>query len=94
MRKGRVYNSTKNSDIIYIYKYIKFYLSSDFNYERMSKVQNYIDLEIQKLKNRYDQNMPDILIEHLENYLAMYYYKKIEQRGHRIEFLYLIERKQ
>lgn len=87
MRFGRVYKSTEESNIIYIYKNIKFYISSDYNKERMKKIKIYVEDEKQKIKNKYSQEMPEDFEKMLENYLAIYYYKNIEKRGYKYEIL-------
>lgn len=85
MRVGRVYKNVNESNIIYIYHNIKFYISSDFNYERMRKLNEYVENELQKIKNKYGQEMLQDIKFSIEEYLAICYYLKIEKRGKKYE---------
>lgn len=81
-RKG-IYIRTEDSvEYYYVYKGYKVYFSSEFNLERFkNNIQDYIYEHNQRVINRYGMEIE------LDDYLFFSYYKQLEKRGYKIEFL-------
>lgn len=74
------FTDINESDIFAIYGELKFYFTS--NYIKKKFIENidyYVNLEELKVINKYQ-----ISIE-LKEYLSIWYYKKIQKKGYRIE---------
>lgn len=81
MRVGKVYKNIEDSDYVFNFQRFTFYFSSKFYIDKFKKeLDNYIDIEKNKLFKRHD-----IILESSE-YLALSLYKKIEKRGFRVYF--------
>lgn len=76
-----VYLDIDESDIYLIFgNNLKFYFSSKFNINRFrEKVGNYIDVELSKIKNKYQITDIDLKL-----FFAIVFYTKIEKRGFKI----------
>lgn len=66
-----------------------FYFSSELHLQKFTtRIKEYVTMEIAKFQIRYNVQV-DIVSVHLENHLEIYFaialYKKIENRGFRIE---------
>lgn len=81
MRVGKVYKNIEDSDYRFDFQRFTFYFSSKFYIEKFkNELDNYIDIEKNRLIKRYD-----LMLESSE-YLALSLYKKIEKRGFRVYF--------
>lgn len=76
----KIFYNINESDIFVEYLGLKFYFSSEFNYNRfLSNVLNYIENE--KMKNNIKYKVEG----NFDRFYAISFYKKIEKRGFRIE---------
>lgn len=76
------FTDINESDIIAIYGDYIFYFTSNFNKSKfVENVEHYVELEEIKIKAKYN-----IDIE-MKNYFSIWYYKKVQKRGTRIEYL-------
>lgn len=81
MRLGKVYYDLNESCYEVIYKRFKFVFSSKFYIEKFKKeLYNYINIEQNKIDNRYNLRLES------SEYLALSLYKKIEKRGFLVYF--------
>lgn len=77
--KNGVELNLKESNYCFEFYNAVFYFSSKFNLDRFkNSVENYVQLEQTKIKNRYKVNI------NLKLYLSISLYKKIEKRGFRV----------
>ena len=76
------FTDINESDIIAIYNNYKFYFTSNFNKTKfIENVDYYVNLEEIKFNNKYG------LTANMKDYFSIWYYKKVQKRGTRIEYL-------
>ena len=74
-----IYYNIEDSDIKLNYRDLILYFSSDLNAKRFKeKSNNFVELENQKLKNKYHLELD------LSDLLILSYYTKIEKRGFKV----------
>ncbi len=80
----RVYQNIEESPIYYDYENFRFYFSSAF-YRRnfKTRIDNYINEETYKIRNRY-KIFNEKFFDLLKEVLLVSYYKKIEKRGFKV----------
>lgn len=81
-RKGIYIRTEDSEEYYYVFKNYKVYFSSPFILEKFrNHVQEFIYENNQRIINRYQLTID------LDDYLFFSYYKQVEKRGYKIEFL-------
>lgn len=79
-RRG-IFTNLDESDFIFSINGLRFYFSSEYYLKKfMNNFRNYIELESQKIHDKFNINIDFKL------FLAVALYKKIEKRGFKVEY--------